>query len=355
MKKTILALSLALLSTLSYSQSKIYKAVRNGDVQFVSDYIKSGQDLNVQYKATTVDEYNNEKISHTFDLLEYAANQGNEEIIKLLLGSKDLFSDFENSLNKAFAASISHGKIEIIKLFLDNGADIDSRCEVCYGQAAIQTALEYGYFDIFTYLFQNGAKLDVQNNYGRTLLHSIAHTGNTEIAKLLIEKGLGVNTQDVDGATPLIYAASNGEFEMFKLLLDKGAEPIMKENDGSDVLMSAVENGNPDIVNFLLEKYCDVNYKNNDNETPLIIASQAKKSNIVQLLITKGAEVNPANSKGETALLWAIWNDDVETAKLLIEKGADLTAMDYLKPAKKYVKDKSFVEYLKTKTNTKKE
>jgi ankyrin repeat protein len=328
-------------------------AIEKGDVQFVSDYIKSGKDLNVQYKASTVDEYNNKKISHTFDLLEYAATEGNEEIIKLLLSTKDRFSNFQSLLNKAFAASISHGKIEIIKLFLDNGADINSRCEVCYGQAAIQTALEYGYFDIFTYLFQNGAKLDVQNNYGRTLLHSIAHTGNTEIAKLLIEKGLGINAQDVDGATPLIYAASNGEFEMFKLLLEKGAEPMMKENDGSDVLMSAVENGNPDIVNFLLEKYCDVNYKNNDNETPLIIASQAKKTNIVQLLITKGAEVNPANSKGETALLWAIWNDDVETAKLLIEKGADLSAMDYLKPAKKYVKDKSFTEYLKTKIKAK--
>lgn len=337
------------MGTLGFSQSKIFKAIQDGDAQFVSDYIAKGKDLKVLYKATAVDGYSEKKISYDFEILEYAAHLGNEPIIKLLLSNKDKFVNFQTSLNKAFAASISNGNVAVIKLLLDAGADINSVCEICYGQTGIQTALEYSNFELFNFLLKNNAKLNVQNNFKRTLLHSVAHTGNVEIAKLLIDKGLDINAQDEDGATPLIYAASNGDAAMFKLFVEKGATIAMKENDGTDVLMNAAEKGNEEIVNFLIDKQCDVNIMNNDKDTPLIYAVAQKQPAIVKLLVSRGADVNLTNSKNETALLWAIWNGDVETSKLLIENGADLKYTDYLKQAKKYIKDQEFIKYLSSK------
>jgi ankyrin repeat protein len=338
---------------MAYSQSKVFKAIEKDDIQYITEYIKEGKDLNLLYKASAVDEYDKKKISHNFDLLEYSAINEKLDIIKLLLNNKDKFTNFSKSLDQAFAASISKGNMEMVKLFIENGADINAVCEVCYQQTAIHTALEYSYFDICNYLLEKGADINVHNSFGRTLMHSVAHTGNVEIARLLIDKGLDINAQDNDGATPLIYAASNGDYPMFKLLIDKGAELSIKENDGSDVLMSAVEDGNPEIVSFLLDKCCDINLMNNDDETALIYAAELKKPQVVRLLIAKGANLNLVNKKGESALLWAIWNSDIETAKMIIDKGADLTIMDYLKPAKRYIKDQSFIEYLKSKIEEK--
>jgi ankyrin repeat protein len=349
MKISFLLIGITLNVSIAYSQGKVFKAIEKGDIQYLTDYIKGGKDLNVLSKASAVDEYNKKKIYYSFDLLEYAAINQKMDIVKLLLNNKDKIKNFPRSLNKAFAASISNGSMEMVKLFIENGADINAVCEVCYQQTAIHTALEYSYFDICNYLLEKDADINVHNSFGRTLMHSVAHTGNVEIAKLLIDKGLDINAQDNDGATPLIYAASNGDYKMFKLLVDRGAELSIKENDGSDVLMSAVEDGNLDIVSFLLDKCCDINLRNNDDETAIIFAAELKKPQVVKLLIAKGANLNLVNNKGESALLWAIWNSDVETAKLIIDKGADLTIMDYLKPAKRYIKDQSFIDYLKSK------
>ncbi len=353
MKKSTAIFFLTLLSSLSYSQGKIFSAIKKGDIQYISEYIAKGKDLNVTVKEFAKDDYTKKKISYSFEILEYAATHADESIISLFLNNKDRFNNFQVSLNKAFAASISGGNMKVIKLLLDSGADINAICQICYGQVAIQTALEYSNFELFNYLLQKGADLNVHNSFNRTLLHSVAHTHNSEAAKLLIEKGLDLNAVDNDGATPLIYAASNGDLAMFKLLIDNGAILMTKEFDNSDVLMSAVENNNLDLINFILDKGFDINQKNNDDDTPLIFAASSKQPQVVSLLISKGGDINHVNKKGETALLWAIWNNDVETARILIEKGADITFIDYLKPSKKYINDPVFIQYLKEKIKAK--
>jgi len=350
MKKQLLLLCLLLISSISFSQSKIFKAIQNDDVNYVSEYIKKGKDLNVVNNVKLVNEYDQKTEKYSYELFEYAANHGNEEIIKLFLSNKDKFSNFQISLNKAFAASISNGKLEITKLLFEAGADVNSVCNLCYGQTAIQIALEYSYFDIFNFLLKNGADLKVQNSNGRTLLHSVSHTGNVEVAKILIDNDLDINAEDNDGATPLIYAAINGNLELFMLLVDKGANLSAIENDSSDVLMNAASGGNLDIVNYLLNKNFNVNYQNKDGDTPLLFATIDKQLQVVKLLIDKGADIDLSNKKEETALLWAIWNDDAETAKFLVDNGANLFYMDYLKQAKKYIKDKDFIKYLAEKT-----
>lgn len=350
MKKIHLLLYLVLIGNLSFSQSKIFKAIDNDDVKYISEYISKGKELNVVNKVKLFNEYDQKTEKYSYELFEYAANHGNEEIIKLLLGCKDRFVNYQTSLNKAFAASISKGKLETTKLLLEAGADVNSVCNLCYGQTAIQIALEYSYFDIFNFLLKNGADLKVQNTNGRTLLHSVSHTGNVEVAKILIDNDLDINAKDNDGATPLMYAAINGKLELFMLLVDKGANLSAIENDSSDVFMNATSGGNLEIVNYLLNKNFNVNYQNKDGDTPLLVATIDKQLQVVKLLIDKGADIDISNKKEETALLWAIWNNDVETAKFLVDNGADLFYTDYLKQAKKYIKDKDFIKYLAEKT-----
>lgn len=341
------------------AQKKIFKAIETGNISDIEKYISKGGDLNVTDKQTSID-YDGNKIIYAMNLLEWAAVFEQKDIIYLLIKHKNKFSNFDLYINKAFAISISSGNEEIIKNLLDQGADINYKCTSCYDQPALQIALNYDYFNLFDFFISKGADISINSSNGRTLLHTVGTTGNIRIAKYLIEQGLDINARDNDGATPIYFATGNANFKMFKLFWDKGTDPRIKPNDGETILMEAAAGGDTIIINFLLENdfpeliigesmRSSVNNVDNENDTPLMYAVYNDNIEAASLLIAKGADVSHVNEIWETPLLWAIWNQNTEMCKLLIENNANLEEFDYLKRAKKNIKNKAFLEYLEKK------
>lgn len=88
-----------------------------------------------------------------------------------------------------------------------------------YGRLPVELA---GDLEILSFLVQQGAELDIKNEYsGQNLLHIYAKTGNMEIVDFLIQKGLDINAKDIKGRSPVDYA-KNKNLERF--LLSKGAK-----------------------------------------------------------------------------------------------------------------------------------
>lgn len=77
---------------------------------------------------------------------------------------------------------------------------------------------------ILTLAARHGARLDVRDSKGRTLLHESALMGNTRNARFLLEQGADANARDGEGRTPLHLAALHEHEEVAKLLLQQGAE-----------------------------------------------------------------------------------------------------------------------------------
>lgn len=117
--------------------------------------------------------------------LGLAAHFGNEETAVYLLqaGADPNLKGTDGKLNNTpLHAAIAGSYINIVHLLLDNGSDMDSRCE---GE------LRPGY----------------------TPLHVAAHFNRVQIAKLLLERGADPNAADDRSLTPAEYAYSKGNKE----------------------------------------------------------------------------------------------------------------------------------------------
>jgi ankyrin repeat protein len=115
--------------------------------------------------------------------------------------------------------------LEIVKLLLENGADINLPSNGNY--TPLISAVRNGHLETVKLLLENGPDISVPNNYVCGLLNSAAKNGHLEIIKLLLENGTDINNQNSNGWTPLNSAAN----KIVKLLLDREAQ---KDKDIKD-------------------------------------------------------------------------------------------------------------------------
>jgi ankyrin repeat protein len=73
-------------------------------------------------------------------------------------------------------------------------------------------------------LYENGAQIDIQNEFSSTPLEKAGFLGNAIAIQWLIEKGVGINASDKYGYTALHEAASYGHYKAVSILLENGAD-----------------------------------------------------------------------------------------------------------------------------------
>ena len=118
----------------------------------------------------------------------------------------------------ALQAAAGNGNLEMVRLFLEAGADVES---------SVPSEDEEG-----------------------TALQFAAIAGSMSVATLLIEKGADVNAPAVDevGRTALEGAAEHGRLDIVQLLLNLGVEVV-----GSRAIQFAREEGHDGVVALLEE------------------------------------------------------------------------------------------------------
>ena len=85
--------------------------------------------------------------------------------------------------------------------------------------------VEKGYTKLMRFLIKSGTDLNIQYNYGRTILHLSTMFGDKEIVELLIKAGgVDLNIQDDFGYTALHNASLHGDKEIVELLIKAAAD-----------------------------------------------------------------------------------------------------------------------------------
>ena len=209
------------------------------------------------------------------------------------------------------------GNMEILRLIVDHGYDIDIKCPK-YGSTPLMYAVQAGHLDCVNLLIDHGANVTATNNIGNTALHFSVESHKIDIVKLLIKNGANINAvtstrkrsplhraftrycntsliielinngadiniQDDDGKAPLHFAMEGGLIEVASLLISKGAHLNAKTNAGNTPLHIAAITSLV-LVEQLLQLGVDANIKNNNGDTPLLCASKAGKHDIVATL-----------------------------------------------------------------------
>ena len=83
--------------------------------------------------------------------------------------------------------SAENGNAEIVKVLIENGADLNS-CDF-YGWTPLMKAVYGGHIDCVQVLVENKAKVNIKNNGGITALYIAELKAQPEILRLLEEVG----------------------------------------------------------------------------------------------------------------------------------------------------------------------
>ncbi len=193
------------------------------------------------------------------------------------------------------------------------------------GWTVLYAAIQQGSLEIVRLLLDAGANLE--NPTDETPLCVAAEHDRPEIARLLIDRGAPIEPSDENTCFPLLEAAWYGSNEVVSLLLSAGADPNTRSKSGSTPLGAAADGNRIESMRLLIEAGADVNTVTKDGE-PLLPAHGYYNRSVTQELIRAGASVDATMRDGQTALMRACESGWSPVAKLLLEAGADPNRKD---------------------------
>ncbi|MCK9229018.1 MAG: ankyrin repeat domain-containing protein [Syntrophorhabdaceae bacterium] len=119
------------------------------------------------------------------------------------------------------------------------------------------TACSAGFVEVVRLLLEEGSEINSKNSFTWTPLHwaCSSNKGRVEIVRSLIEAGCDVNAIDGDGQTPLHKACWLGRPDMVRLLLENGADPEAENHFGVTPLDLAINKATVDAAWGLMAQY----------------------------------------------------------------------------------------------------
>lgn len=88
--------------------------------------------------------------------------------------------------------------------------------------------------------FAGGARVDLVDQDGHSLLHWAALGGNADVCQILIENKINPNVQDYAGRTPLQCAAYGGYINCMAVLMENNADPNIQDKEVGALGLSCI-------------------------------------------------------------------------------------------------------------------
>ena len=216
--------------------------------------------------------------------------------------------------------AVTKGQVEIVKLLLERGADVNYIHSLGGGTCLTDAAMN-GSASIVSLLLDHGAKVDIKDEtMGYTPLMYAASGGRDEVVKLLLDHGAAVDMAGDHAVTALQVAASVGSA---RLLLDHGAYVNAQDDQGVTALQHTAASNNTERLRLLLDRGAELGHADKSGWTALFYATRSSTADNVQLLLSRGAKWSDKDSKGNTPFYYAqsFINDAV--IKVLVQAGAN--------------------------------
>ncbi|KAF1332035.1 Serine/threonine protein kinase, partial [Globisporangium splendens] len=261
------------------------------------------------------------KCSNRAGRLQVACEKGRVKSVRSLLNEGACVNAVER-YGQAPPISIAtrHGCVDVLRLLLERGADVDTVCD--RGETPLFIATRQRDVRCVRVLIEFGATVNILSYDGQTPVSIAIYSHEIEILTVLVASGMYNNMTDRRGETPLFIACACGNKAAVKLLLAGGALPDIANSEGETPLFIATRCRDVEMVQLLVAAHATVTLLNHDGESPFSIAIQSGDMHIVKALIANGSQdVAMTNLRGETPLFIACQLHQVGSVEMLLDGG----------------------------------
>ena len=230
-------------------------------------------------------------------------------------------ANFEDSCHaRPISAAARRNDLEMVKLFLDHGADPSLPEEGAPLGQALWIAVYQEQFEMAKLLLEHGANPDTAPESSGS---AISHTRNQpEMRKLLLDYGARDVPRQMDELSKLFDDGNVEELE--KKLKERGAlEGQDKAFWGEGILAGPANRGNAAMIELLMRYGARV-----PDVSKWGRYYYFKHTEIAKLLLEHGMNPNHMNWHHVTLLHDMAQEGDLAKARLLLEHGADVNAVD---------------------------
>jgi ankyrin repeat protein len=313
----------------------LYLAQQHPDI--VRLLIKAGADPKVSTEEIIKGNWGNrEKMT----LLHHAAKKGLVEMAKLLIeGGADINSRGSEYDRTPLEVAAKNGHPEMVKLLLKNKASVrDNEGLQVMKAAVLGVDLAFG---SSLYLAKTSMKelMDILVNYRAVItvlgeagvpisLEAAVALGDVSRLQKMLKDQPPLASSFNEGNRFLFLAVNLNQKEMVTALLDAGV-PINSRGNGMGwtALHMAVSGNKEELVKLLIDRKADVNARCG-GVTPLHYAAMKDRPTVAKILLNAKTDVNIKDEDSRTPLHYAARLGKADVVKMLLEAGTDVNAKD---------------------------
>ncbi len=266
----------------------------------------------------------------TFAIMEGLPNETIHYLISLDGNGKDKLT--HDGRTYIFWAAYA-GNLTLVKSLAEQGAKTDIVDD--HGYSLLNFAATTGQTNpaMYDFLLANGSELTETTHSGaNALLLLIPHLNDFTMVDYFTEKGVDLNSKDDDGNGVFNYTARTGKQKMLDKLIKKGVDYKELNQVGGNAMLFASQGNRGTIPPLSFFEYLEglgiePNVSTDEGVTPLHnLARRAEDTKVINYFIEKGVDINQANKEGNTPLMYAAAYNDLPIVEFFVEKTDNINA-----------------------------
>ncbi|KAK0707798.1 ankyrin repeat-containing domain protein [Lasiosphaeris hirsuta] len=294
--------------------------------------------------------------------LHVAAYLGISSWAKHLIERGEDPNELSGRCNALQAAATRAEKLDVLKVLLENGGDLNAENEVArpafhswlYEDCTLESAqlmIKHGadpkimnklsnwtalhHFawkgddpTVLELLLEHGADINAKDDFDTSPLHTLLRRREVPLAllKAFVERGADINAEDKHSVRPLQSASLFGELEALKIIAAAGLSEIDDlDNDGDTALHQAAIGGHAECVRFLWGAGASPNIPNKRGQTALHDAALRGSEDCVGAILDfeketgHSLDINAFDKRNKTPLFCACLSHEQGTANLILD------------------------------------
>lgn len=236
-----------------------------------------------------------------------------------------LWDDVEECGFTPLILACSNGKLKVVKLLVEAGADIE---QTRYNSDEDLTPIHFAAsLEILEYLLAQGADINATDLMGNSLINRVISRGDNTWASFLINRGAD--------PTIVVDTGWGGGYDAVENAIEKKNYLILKKifDNGVDLKPYLAALASQGLVEFVAEALaqCKLQINHKEINSALFRAAEHGHAPIVKMLIQNGADVNTKDyEEGELELCWNDYEATEITPLAIANKKAHVEVINIL-------------------------